>query len=102
MTMDDVDEYWRRVFHLSPFTVLFKLTGQPAIVLPLARCDATPERTATVSVQLIARYGDGAMLFRLAVQLEKVRPWFDRKPPVADSRQALYGASATPNGPPLE
>ena len=24
MTMDDVDEYWRRVFHFSPFTVWFQ------------------------------------------------------------------------------
>jgi Asp-tRNA(Asn)/Glu-tRNA(Gln) amidotransferase A subunit family amidase len=86
MMMDDVHEYWRRVFHFSPFTVLFNLTGQPAIVLPLALCDASPERTPTgfpISVQLIARYGDETTLFRLAAQLEKARPWFDRKPPVA-------------------
>jgi amidase len=86
MMMDDVHEYWRRVFHFSPFTVCFNLTGQPAIVLPLARSDATPERTATdlpVSVQFVARHGDEATLFRLAAQLEKARPWFDRKPPVA-------------------
>jgi Asp-tRNA(Asn)/Glu-tRNA(Gln) amidotransferase A subunit family amidase len=86
MSMDDVHEYWRRVFNFSPFTVCFNLTGQPAIVLPLGRCDATPERTATgfpIAVQLVARYGDEATLFRLAAQLEKVRPWFDRKPPVA-------------------
>jgi Asp-tRNA(Asn)/Glu-tRNA(Gln) amidotransferase A subunit family amidase len=80
MMMDDVNEYWRRVFHFSPFTVWFNLTGQPAIVLPL-------ERTATgfpVSVQLVARYGDEATLFRLAAQLEMARPWFDRMPPVAN------------------
>jgi Asp-tRNA(Asn)/Glu-tRNA(Gln) amidotransferase A subunit family amidase len=80
MTMGDVHEYWRRVFHFSPFTVWFNLTGQPAIVLPLARCGATG---FPVSVQLVARYGDEATLFRLAAQLEKARPWFDRKPPVA-------------------
>src|SRR5262249_38760688 len=72
MMMDDVHEYWRRVFHFSPFTVCFNLTGQPAIVLPLARTDTTPERTATgfpIAVQLVARYGDEATLFRLAAQL---------------------------------
>jgi Asp-tRNA(Asn)/Glu-tRNA(Gln) amidotransferase A subunit family amidase len=86
MMMDDVHEYWRRVFHFSPFTVLFNLTGQPAIVLPLARCDVIPERTPSgfpISVQLVARYGDEATLLRLAAQLEKARPWFDRKPPMA-------------------
>jgi Asp-tRNA(Asn)/Glu-tRNA(Gln) amidotransferase A subunit family amidase len=85
MMMDDVHEYWRRVFHFSPFTVCFNLTGQPAIVLPLAQSDATLERTGTgfpISVQFVARYGDEATLFRLAAQLEKARPWFDRKPPV--------------------
>ena len=64
----------------------FNLTGQPAIVLPLARADSMPERTATgfpIAVQLVARYGDEATLLRLAAQLEKARPWFDRKPPVA-------------------
>src|SRR5439155_625503 len=79
MMMADVHEYWRRVFHFSPFTVCFNLTGQPAIVLPLARSDATPERTATdlpVSVQFVARHGDEATLFRLAAQLEKARGWF--------------------------
>ena len=85
MMMDDVHQYWRRVFHFSPFTVWFNLTGQPAIVLPLAQCKPTPGSDATfpVSVQLVARYGDEATLFRLAGQLEKARPWFDRKPPVA-------------------
>src|SRR5215813_10751824 len=78
MMMDDVHEYWRRVFHFSPFTVWFNLTGQPAIVLPLAGCNPTPGSTATfpISVQLVARYGDEATLFRLAGQLEKARPWF--------------------------
>ena len=66
--------------------VCFNLTGQPAIVLPLAQSDATPERTAAglpISVQFVARHGDEATLFRLAAQLEKARPWFDRKPSVA-------------------
>jgi amidase/6-aminohexanoate-cyclic-dimer hydrolase len=79
MMMEDVHEYWRRVFHFSPFTVWFNITGQPAIVLPLSQTsDGFP-----LSVQLVARYGDEATLFRLAAQLEKARPWFDRKPPVA-------------------
>jgi len=79
MTMDDVDEYWRRVFAFSPFTVWFNLTGQPAMVLPVGRsADGLP-----VAVQLVARYGDEATLFRLAAQLESVRPWFDRRPPAA-------------------
>jgi len=70
-----VDEYWRRVFAFSPFTVWFNLTGQPAIVLPLGSATGLP-----VAVQLVARGGDEATLFRLAAQLEAVRPWLDRRP----------------------
>jgi amidase len=78
MTMRDVHEYWRRVFAFSPFTVWFNLTGQPAMMLPLGRTgEGFP-----VAVQLVARYGDEATLFRLGAQLESARPWFERKPPV--------------------
>ena len=79
MMMEDVDEYWRRVFAFSPFTVWFNLTGQPAMVLPLA--PRSPEGLP-LAVQLVARFGDEATLFRLAAQLEAARPWFDRRPPL--------------------
>ena len=79
MMMGDVDEYWRRVFAFSPFTVWFNLTGQPAMMLPLGR---SPEGLP-VAVQIVARYGDEATLFRLAAQLEAARPWFERKPALA-------------------
>ncbi len=76
MTMDDVDEYWRRVFHFSPFTVWFNLTGQPAIMLPIGEnADGLP-----VAVQAVAPYGGESTLFRFAAQLESARPWIDRKP----------------------
>ncbi|HEV8615081.1 MAG TPA: amidase [Methylomirabilota bacterium] len=78
MMLDDVHEYWRRVFAFSPFTVWFNLTGQPAMVLPQGRAGDLP-----VAVQLVARYGDEATLFRLAAQLETARPWRDRRPLLA-------------------
>jgi len=79
MMLDDVDEYWRRVFAFSPFTVWFNLTGQPAIMLPLGHSpDGLP-----VAVQCVARYGDEATLFRLAAQLETARPWIARRPALA-------------------
>jgi len=79
MMMDDVDEYWRRVFAFSPFTVWFNLTGQPAIVLPLGRSGTG----LPVAVQLVARAGDEGTLFRLASRLETARPWLDRRPALA-------------------
>lgn len=80
MTMEDVDEYWRRVFAFSPFTVWFNLTGQPALMLPLGQ-SATG---LPLAVQLVARYGDEATLFRLGAQLEAARPWIARRPAVSD------------------
>ena len=80
MMLEDVDEYWRRVFAFSPFTVWFNLTGQPAMMLPLG---VSPEGLP-VAVQLVGRFGDEATLFRLAAQLEAAGPWWARRPEVAD------------------
>ncbi len=79
MTMQDVDEYWRRVFAFSPFTVWFNLTGQPAMMLPLGHLAGG----LPLAVQLVGRFGDEATLFRLAAQLEEAKPWFDRLPKLA-------------------
>jgi Asp-tRNA(Asn)/Glu-tRNA(Gln) amidotransferase A subunit family amidase len=76
MMLDDAAEYWRRVFTFSPFTVWFNLTGQPAMMLPLALNEAG----LPLATQLVGRFGDEGTLFRLAAQLEAARPWFDRKP----------------------
>ncbi len=79
MMMGDVNEYWRRVFAFSPFTVWFNLTGQPGLMLPLGQSlGGLP-----LAVQLVARFGDEAALFRLGAQLEAARPWFGRKPALA-------------------
>ena len=81
MMMDDVAAYWDRVAAFSPFTVWFNLTGQPAIMLPLGyMASGLP-----IAVQLVARYGDEATLFRLAAQLEAARPWIDRRPEIAET-----------------
>jgi amidase len=34
-----------------------------------------------IGIQFVARAGDEAVLFRLAGQLEKARPWLSRGPP---------------------
>ena len=76
MMLDDADEYWDRVAAFSPFTVWFNQTGQPAISLPVGQT----ETGFPVSVQAVARYADGATLFRLSAQLEAAMPWIDRRP----------------------
>ncbi len=57
-----------------PFTQLANLTGQPAMSVPLHwTSDGLP-----CGVHFMAPFGDEATLFRLAAQLEKARPWFDK------------------------
>ncbi|AKJ70210.1 amidase [Pandoraea thiooxydans] len=64
-----------------PFTQLANMTGVPAMSMPLHwTADGLP-----MGVQFIAPAGAEGMLFRLAGQLERARPWFDRVPEVARS-----------------
>ena len=72
-------ERWvTQIFDYAPFTALFNTTGQPAVSLPLEEDrDGLP-----VGVQLVGRWGDEALLFRLAASLEEARPWRNRWPAV--------------------
>jgi len=61
-----------------PGTAMFNMSGQPAMSVPLAWNTAG----LPLGMMFAARFGDEATLFRLAAQLEKVRPWKDKKPPI--------------------
>ena len=79
MMLDDAEEYWRRVFAFSPFTVWCNIAGLPAMMVPIG----TTDNDLPIAVQLIGRYGDETSIFRLAGQLEAAAPWFGRLPPIA-------------------
>ncbi len=65
-----------QTFEFVPWTPVFNVTGQPAMSVPLYwNNEGLP-----VGMHFIGKWGDEATLFRLAGQLEKARPWFDKAP----------------------
>ncbi len=61
----------------APFTELANLTGAPAMSVPLHwTADGLP-----MGIHFMSRASDEGLLFRLAGELERAQPWFDRRPP---------------------
>lgn len=73
---EETGEITERLFSFMPNTQPFNNTGQPAMTVPLAWSAAG----LPIGLQFVGRMGDEAGLFRLAGQLERARPWFDRVP----------------------
>ena len=66
-----------RTFAYMPYTPMFNVTGQPAMSVPLHwNADGLP-----IGMQLVGRFGADAILLRLAGQLERAQPWFERVAP---------------------
>ncbi len=75
---DTVEDYLRKTMTYLPFQPLFNATGQPAANVPFT---ITAE-DLPIGIQLAARFGDEATIFRLAAQFEQARPWHARRPRV--------------------
>jgi amidase len=73
-----VESWLRCVFDYGPFTLVFNISGQPAISLPLGHsANGLP-----IGVQVVAPTGREDLLLRVAAVLEEAMPWRDRVPPV--------------------
>jgi amidase len=65
-----------QTFEFVPWTPVFNVTGQPAMSVPLYwNGEGLP-----IGMHFVGKWGDEATLFRLAGQLEKAKPWFDKAP----------------------
>ena len=65
-----------QTYAFIPWTPVFNVTGQPAMSVPLHWNEAG----LPIGMHFISKWGDEATLFRLAGQLEKAKPWFDKAP----------------------
>lgn len=68
-----------RVFGYSPFTAVANVAGIPAMSMPLS---VDPSTGMPVGSHFVAGFGQEALLFGLAGQLEDALPWIGRQPSV--------------------
>lgn len=70
-TFDEPMKNFEKVIRISNFTALSNMAGNPAMSVPLGIIS----EGLPIGTQFIGRFGDEATLFRLAAQLEKIKPW---------------------------
>jgi Asp-tRNA(Asn)/Glu-tRNA(Gln) amidotransferase A subunit family amidase len=71
-------DWGREVGTFTAFPGIFNGTGQPSMSLPLAMSQGN----LPIGVMVTGRYGEEALLFRLAAQVERAAPWAGRRPVV--------------------
>ncbi len=73
-----VEEMAKKNFSAMPYTQLANMTGQPAMSVPMH----WSKSGVPAGVHFMAAIGDEGLLFRVAGQLERAAPWFEKIPPI--------------------
>jgi amidase len=71
-----LEAFDKAVAPLTTFTAVCNATGVPAMSVPL---EWTPDGLP-IGIHFVGRYGSETMLYSLAAELERARPWRDRRP----------------------
>lgn len=69
-------EWGQRAAMFSPFTQMGNFSGQPSMSVPLGMSAGG----LPIGMLFTGRYGEEALLYRLAGQLERAAPWSARRP----------------------
>jgi amidase len=70
--------FQKRAYDFAPYTTLFNITGNPAANIPLC----WREQSLPLGMQWVAAHGNESLLFQLAAQLERAKPWQNRSPKI--------------------
>jgi Asp-tRNA(Asn)/Glu-tRNA(Gln) amidotransferase A subunit family amidase len=73
-----MDIWGQRAAVFSPFAQLANWTGQPSMSVPLGQS----REGLPIGAMFTGRYGEEALLLRLAAQLERAAPWAGRRPSI--------------------
>lgn len=76
----DLDALLAQHAAYGPFTAVANITGCPAMNVPLVWSDSG----LPLGTMFMAALGREDLLFRLAAQLEEARPWWHKRPPIAE------------------
>ncbi len=73
-----IDQAAQSTFSFIPFTPVANFTGQPSMSVPLHwNAEGLP-----IGVMFTGRPAEETLMFSLAAQLERARPWRERRPPI--------------------
>ena len=73
----DLDRFYKATFELTPFTAVFNATGGPAASIPWTETKSG----LPLGIHIGADLGRDGLIFALSAQIERARPWRNRRPP---------------------